>query len=759
MLPPQQGQQPAPPMGAMQPQGGQPMGGMPLSPQPPQPPPQPAPPPDPMQDFADEHENDGDKELQSKNIAEDLEEDELLKIAAECKRGFDDDESSRKDWLMDTADYIKMARQTKEMRTYPWPGASSIKYPLISTAAMQFSARAYPSLIPADGNIVQAQVWGFDKDGSKNQLADRIGKYMSWQLMEDLDYWEEDMDRLLMMLSVVGLIHKKTYYCSVTEKIQSKIIYPENFVIDYWTRNLDDAPRTSEIIFMSAHEIKEKQLNKEFLDVDLGDPPTTEPNPINRENKVTKSTTDWTTPYKIIEQHTWYDIGDKKFRQPYIITFDYNSGKILRISARWRKDGIKMDGKKIISYCPERYYTKFGFIPNPDGSYYDLGFGHLLGSLNEGVNSLVNQLIDAGTLSNLQVGFIGKGLRMKMGTSMFQPGEWKAVNATGDDLRKQIVPLPTKEPSNVLFELLGMLITSGKELASVAEIFTGKMPGQNTPATTTMATIEQGMKVFTAIYKRVYRSLAKEYKKLFDLNGYYLDKESYASVLDQPVNPQDFDPTVFDVCPTADPTATSQTEKLLKAQALVETLQQFGPGSIDAMEVLQRILQAQEQPNWEKLIPGMAQTGTPQPKPPPPDPKVMAIQEKAKAEQARVMMQGQALQQKAQLDSQSQQQELQFKSQEHQMDLQMKQAELALKGQEAHADMNIKMAQAQTDIAASRAMNAQDVAANKASHEQSLKQGEESHSQKMAQQKEAAKLQKKTTSTGSKISSRGKSSS
>ena len=149
--------------------------------------------------------------------------------------------------------------------------------------------------------------------------------------------------------------------------------------------------------------------------------------------------------------------------------------------------------------------------------FYDLGFGRLLGPLNNSANTIINQLVDAGSLSNLQSGFIGKGLRIKMGETKFVPGEWKAVNATGDDIKKQIFALPVREPSDVLFKLLDLLLKSGKELASVAEIFVGKMPGQNTPATTTMATIEQGMKVFTSVYKRVYRSLASEFKKYTNL--------------------------------------------------------------------------------------------------------------------------------------------------------------------------------------------------------------------------------------------------
>lgn len=744
------GGQPGPGIRPQMPQMGPQQGMTPPAPQmgmaPPAPPmgmpPQPGATPD------QDNSNQFDIVLQKINIAEKLDEDKLKEIGAECKEGYETDEASRKDWVMATSEWLKLAGQTREKKTYPWPDASNIKYPLISTASMQFSARAYPSLIPPDGNIVQAQVWGNDPDGQKTQLGDRIGKYMSWQLMQDLDYWEEDMDKLLMQISIVGMMHKKTFYCRTTEKIESVLVFPENFVVDYWTPCLEESERISEVMYMSKNQIKEKVLNEEFLDIDLGGPQTP-PNPLMKDMKNNKKSTDWTTPYRIIEQHTWLDLNDDGLREPYIVTFDYASAKVLRIQARYTKDGVKVDKKgKPICYTPLHYYTKFGFIPNPDGSYYDLGFGHLLGPLNEGINSILNQLIDAGTLSNLQVGFIGKGLRMKMGTSSFQPGEWKAVNATGDDLRKQIVPLPTKEPSNVLFQLLGMLITSGKELASVAEIFTGKMPGQNTPATTTMATIEQGMKVFTAIYKRVYRSLGKEYKKIFDLNKLYLDKDTYLAVLGtKALNPEDFDPEVFDVCPTADPTATTQTEKLLKAQALMELMQAFGD-ILPRQLVLKRMLEAQEQPNYAELVPGMQQTGQPAPPPPPPpDPKVLAIQEKAKAEQAKVMIQQQAAAQDAQREQQSQQQELQFKAQEHAMNIQMKQAELQQDAQIHHAKMSMEMAS-----------NQQQLRQNEQTHQMGLMQQQQSHEAGLAQQKEAAQTKNevmKSTASQKKTSSSG----
>lgn len=659
------------------------------------------------------------------NIADSLDKEELIKIGKDCKSGFELDVDSRDAWIQDTREWLKLAQQVREQKNYPWRNASNIKYPLISVAALQFSARSYPSLIPGDGNIVKTRVIGKDPDGSKSAKALRVGKYMSWQFMYDMPRWEEDMDRLLIMLPVCGLLFKKTYYDPVTEKPCSDLVYPENFVTDYWTNTLEDAERYSEIMWMSERKVKERKTNGYFLDIDLGKP--TFPTEMLKDGGIPSAIADDTVPFCIIQQATWLDLDKDGTKEPYYVCFHRETGKVLRIYARFDADGIHTNSDGDVTYIEAQcHYTKFGFIPNPDGSFYDLGFGHLLGPINESVNTIINQLVDSGTLNNLQAGFIGKGLRVKMGESPFAPGEWRVMNAVGDDIKKQVLPLPTKEPSKTLFELLGMLVTSGKELASVAEIFVGKMPGQNTPATTTMATIEQGMKVFTAIYKRVYRAMEKEFKKVFKINGRYLDKETYATVLDEPVGPEDFDDTMYDICPASDPAASSQSERLMKAQALLELLP---TGMLDPVQVVMRVLEAQDQPDWQKLVPGMAQTGQPQ-IPEKPDPKEQEMQMKMQAEQ-----------QKSELKQRESEQKMKFAEQEGKI-------KLGLKQQEAQMDLQVKQTEAQTD--AQIAQHKQQIFMHESQqqmqvadqqHKQSMQQNTAQHDMKMKQTKEMAKSQ------------------
>jgi chaperonin GroES len=662
------------------------------------------------------------------NIADKLDEEMLVKIGEECKKGFDTDLESRSDWEDDLDEWTKLATQVRERKSHPWPNASNVKYPLLSIASMQFNARAYPSLVPADGKIVKGKTLGKDPTGEKLEKADRVATYMSFQFMHEMKTWDEDMDKLLIMLPILGTMFKKTYWNGSTKQIDSCLILPKNLVVNNWSQSLEKSERVSEIIEMSKRVFEERKRQGIFLDVQLDEP--TNQSTIEKSDKFSYPM-DETTPHELVEQHTFIDLDDDGYKEPCIVTFERNSGKVVRVALRYEVEDVEIDDKgHIVKIEPTQHYTKYSFVPNPEGSFYDIGFGVLLGPLNESVNTLINQLVDAGTLNNMQSGFIGKGLRLKMGDEKFKPGEWKPVASSGSDLKSQIVPLPLKEPSNVLFQLMGALITSGKELASVAEIFVGKMPGQNTPATTTMATIEQGMKVFTAVYKRIYRSLDKEFKKVYKLNKVYLNPETYASVLDVPVGPEDFDMSNYDVCPGADPTAMSSTERLMKAQGLAEMLQAFGP-MMNPVEVLKRILQAQEQPNWEVLInPEVAQSG--QPPPPPPDPKLLAIQEKGKQDQAKMMMSQQDMQFKQALQERDQQFQMAMDAAKQEQDSRHEQTMLALKAQ-GEAVMN-----------SIKAMSAvQDASAAQQSHTQKLKQGEELHRQKLSQVKEKPKSTQK----------------
>jgi chaperonin GroES len=663
--------------------------------------------------------------LESKNVAETLDEDQLKKIGRNAKEGFERDLASRKPWEDAMDEWTKLAMQVAEKKSYPWPGASNVKYPLLSTAAMQFAARAYPSLVPSDRQVVKARPIGKDPTGEKTQTAEAVSIYMSYQLMDEMDGWEQDMDKLLLMLPIIGVMFKKTYWDSVKKVNCSKLVLPKNLVVDYWTRSLPEAERISECIQLSKRKVTERKLAGLWKDVDLGQPQMPEEN--------NGGQVDETTPYEFVEQHTYLDLDEDDYPEPFVVTFERNSGKVVRIAACFDQDTITMDGDNIIKIERIEYYTKYGFIPSADGGFYDVGFGTLLGPINESVNTLINQLIDSGHLSSLQSGFLGKGLRLRMGETKFKPGEWKVVNATGDDLKKQIVPLPVKEPSNVLFELMGSLITSGKELASVAEIFVGKMPGQNTPATTTMATIEQGMKVFTAVYKRIYRSLGEEFTKIYRLNSIYLNPSTDVDEMGVQIGPETFDRKSHKIYPGADPTAISQTEKLMKAQGLMELL---STGVLDVVAVVRRVMEAQEQPNYEQLFnQQVQQTGQFQP---PPDPKLQEMQMKGQIEQQKMQGNLQALAQKGELEKRDKQAQLAMKEQEHEMEMQHKQQNMIADAAIADHKQKIFSADAQLKMNQQAMSGAQELVHNEQSHQADLQHQKEAGAAKVEVMKKQA---------------------
>ena len=659
-----------------------------------------------------------DKFLEQINIAKNLDDELLEKIGQEAYEGYKRDLDSKSYWDNQVDEWVKLAAQVKDIKSYPWTNASNVKYPLLATAAMQFAARAYPSLVPADGKIVQFKVVGADPQGQKAALADKLAKHMNYQLMEDMEDWEEEMDRLLIMLPIMGCLFKKTYFDPIKKRNVSRLVGPKDLVVNHWASSLESAHRKTEVLLMTKNQIQSYKNADLFLDVELEEP-NSHPqagSTVSVHGAQPPSTKDSSTPYVVLEQHTYWDLDDDGYEEPYIITIEEKSKKVLRIVARFDSDGVyTKENGDLICIEPVEYYTKYGFIPNPDGGFYDIGFGHLLGPLNESTNTLINILIDSGHLATLQAGFIGKGLRLKMGETKFTPGEWKGVNATGDDIKKQIFPLPTKEPSDVLFKLLGLLIESGRELASVAEIFTGKMPGQNTPATTTQSTIEQGMKVFTAIYKRTYRALSKEYRKLFRLNSLYEENFQRATaILDEPIGTQNYDRSSYDVCPTADPTAVSTTQKMQKAAMLMEILPL---GTVNVMEATKRILEAQEQPNIEALM------QEPQPQV---DPKVMAVQAKMQMDKEKHEMDKVMKQFEMQMDQQKALMEQQFMKMEKMMEMKLKEMEFNQKAEH-------QQKQAQLDM----------VTGN-----QQMQHGEAQHQQKMRQMKEQADAKAKSAAVG-----------
>lgn len=562
-----------------------------------------------------------DLALAQANLAKGLDEDQRQKIADDVIRMYELDERSREAWLRQNNEWMKLALQVAEDKSFPWEKASNVKYPLLTIAALQFASRAYPALV-SSRSIVKGKIFGADPTGELASKANTISQHMSYQLLYEVKGWEEDMDKLCYILPIIGTCFKKIYYDPVNKTNCSELVLPKNLVVNYWAKSLENARKTH-ILYYTPNRIQELINNDFYLDVketkDPGNMFRSETTDVATKNLPNDSGDDMFTPRIILEQHTLLDLDKDGYMEPYIVTVDKESGKLLRIGARFRKKDVKVNDGKIVSITPCEYFVRYIFLPNPDGGFYGAGFGLLLGGINEALNTLINQLIDAGTLNNLQAGFMSKGIRINKGPMKVSPGEWIQVNNFGDDLRKGIFPLPTKEPSPVLFNLLGILAQTGKEIASVSEVFTGKFPGQNTPASTTSAVIEEGMKVFTSIHKRIHREVGNEFRLFYKNNQVYLPsrveftiplagtdttenhvirQEDYSSIPLQGEAPQG-DPFISIIL-ASDPSMINDSQKILKIQQLLEL--QGNLGTLNPMEITKVAIDNIDVENKEALM-------------------------------------------------------------------------------------------------------------------------------------------------------------
>lgn len=550
------------------------------------------------------------------NIAALLDDEELGKISENVNTGYEIDKESREEWEKKNKSGIDLAEQVWEQKDYPYKNAANVKYPMIATASIQFAARAYPEFVKGP-DVVRGLVIGSDESGEKAARAQRIGQHMSYQCLNEMSEWEEDTDRLLTNLPIIGTAFKKTYWSSVFQRNVSEFRSAKNLVINYWAKSMETAPRMTDVFVLYPNEIEERIRSGVFVNFDYGMPSSTE----SEDREVTTNDPDF--PHTFLEQHGFFDLDGDGYKEPYIFTLHKDTKRIVRIVARFSY--VERRKNRVSKIDARQYFTKFSFMPSVSGSIYDTGFGGLLGPINSTINTTINQLLDAGHLYNLNAGFLGKGIQLGRGRGggalEFAPGEWKQLLFSGDDLRKHVFPLPVKEPSMVLFNLLGFMVNAGDRLSSVTEILTGQQSNEAERPTTTLARIEQGLKVFSSIHKRLFRSFKSEYKKLFELNREYLNPISYFTVLDSPmaVAKEDYDSSDCDVIPVADPNETTNTQKMIRGQIWMGMK---GQGFND-MEINKRFAEAMQEPEPEKLL---------QAPPPPPDPKIELEMQKLQLE-------------------------------------------------------------------------------------------------------------------------------
>lgn len=557
---------------------------------------------------------------QSDNIAAELPDSQLEEIARQCLDDYDMDKESMSEWFEVMERGLELARLVKKDRSYPFSGAANIKYPLLTSAALQFNARAYPAIVPAD-RVVKARVWGADKGGLKAARADRISEHMSWQLHARVREWEEETDKLLVQLPIVGTMIRKWWYDPVEARPRCRTIAPGRFIVNDKVMVLADAPRCTEELSLYPTEIEARVRGGMFLDIDYTD---------TDEDKMAAQ--------EFIEQHTRLDLDEDGYPEPYIVTVHCEARKVVRIVADFSEDDVRyetqtvqqpvavptpvgtdMNGQPIVAPMMQMqevevptgvlsirrgtYFVAHQFLPSMDGGFWGTGLGILLGDISDTINTILNMMMDAAHYATLGGGFIGSEFRMKGGAQRFKPGEWRQVASNGGEIRNAIVPMEFSGPDATMYQLLGMLIDAGREIASVKDVVTGEQPRQQQTATTTLALIEQGMMVFTAAYKRIFRACATEYEMLAKINKTTVSAEEYNAFHDeeQQYDPrEDYDASGMDVQPVADPRSVTKMQQAAKAQLVMQLAEM---GLVDRGEALARIAEAMDIEDVEALIP------------------------------------------------------------------------------------------------------------------------------------------------------------
>lgn len=547
----------------------------------------------------------------SPNLCNRFSSDDLKKLGGWVIEGYKRDQQSRSRWMRRSQAAMNLALQLQKTKTFPWPDAANIAFPLVTIATLQFHSRAYPALVPGV-DVVRCRVNGADPDGQKKARALRVGSHMSYQAMEEDPDWEPEQDRLLINLPIVGCAFKKTYYRNSEQTLKGELVLAQDLVVDYFAKSVASAPRKTHIIPVYRNEMHERMLLGTFRDcreeawfqAPAAPHHDYDEQGADERTGSTPSTPDELTPFSTLEQHCWVDFDKDGYAEPYIITVEEATGEVLRIVARWERpdDVLRTAQGAVYKIRATEYFTKYSFIPSPDGGIYDMGFGVLLGPLNESVNSILNQLVDAGTMANTAGGFLARGAKIRGGQKTFTPFEWKFVDSTGDDLRKSVFPLPVREPSAVLFNLLSLLINYTERISGSTDIMVGENIGQNTTKGTAELLVEQGSKIYTAIFKRIWRSMKEEFKLRYNLNALFVRETTYFGERAGVVLAEDYKGDPNTVIPTCDPNVTSDSTRVAQATMIKQSAMATPGYNVD--EVERNLLRAMKVDGIDVLFPG-----------------------------------------------------------------------------------------------------------------------------------------------------------
>jgi|TARA_R100000388_G_C7242852_1_gene162817 hypothetical protein len=552
------------------------------------------------------------------NLVEFLDDSDLGRLAMDVISSIKGDKESRSEWEKTYVDALKyLGMKFDDTRSQPFEGSTGVIHPILAESVTQFQSQAYKELLPPKGPV-KTEIVGARTPEVENQ-AERVAEFMNYYLMNVMQEFDPELDMLLFYLPLAGSAFKKVYYDTTLNRAMCKFIAPEDLIVPYESTDLTSAERVTHVLSMSKNEIKKQQLSGFYANIDLkGDSFSLDRDEIEEQiDKIEGLKPGYreSRDHVVYEVHTildlpgFEDVDDAGrptgLKLPYIITVDETTTQVLSIRRNYAEtDPLK---NKI------NYFVQYKFLPGL--GFYGLGLGHMIGGLAKASTSILRQLIDAGTLANLPAGFKARGMRIRDESEPLQPGEFRDIDSTGASLRDNLIPLPIKEPSNVLMQLLGLLVQSGQRFASIADMQIGDM-NQAMPVGTTVALLERGTKVMSAIHKRLHYSQRVEFQLLAQVFSEYLPPSyPYATGTGvQEVLNADFDGRV-DVVPVSDPNIFSQSQRITMAQELL-TMVQSNPeihGPMGIYEAYRRMYAALGVDDVDKLL-------QPPQLPPPPAP-------------------------------------------------------------------------------------------------------------------------------------------
>ena len=506
------------------------------------------------------------------NLADFLGEQVLEPLGAKMVDQYNEYKESRGDWEDTYRNGLELLGFKYERRTEPFRGASGVNHPVLAEAVTQFQAQAYKELLPADGPV-RTQIMG-TADVAKEEQAKRVKDFMNYQIMDQMKEYEPEFDQMLFYLPLSGSTFKKVYYDSLLGRAVSKFVPADDLIVPYSANSLEDAEAVIHVIKISENELKKQQVNGFYRDIELGTPPVTENQLEDKKLELEGISKDGQEDqYTLYEVHTNLDLegyedmgGDGEptgIKLPYVVTVAQAGNKVLSIRRNYNpQDPLK---KKT------NYFVQFKFLPGT--GFYGFGLIHMIGGLTRTATAALRQLLDAGTLANLPAGFKSRGIRVRDDAQPLQPGEFRDVDAPGGNIRDQFMTLPFKGPDATLLQLMGIVVNAGQRFASIADMQVGDM-NQQAAVGTTVALLERGSRVMSAIHKRLYVGLKQEFKLLAEVFKTYLPPVYPYDVpgASREIKVQDFDERV-DILPVADPNIFSQTQRISLAQSQLQLAQ------------------------------------------------------------------------------------------------------------------------------------------------------------------------------------------